>query len=291
MDGLIGFIASVFIFIGCLLLPFFVVSFFSFLYYKLIKRVKAPERLFIRKKKRNSFCKRLFFDFPRRFVLDLLTRDPNEFQLYGFHLFVGEQGSGKTVAVAEFLGRIKRDYPLASIATNFEYTHQDSSIESWKDLIFNNNGIYGQADVVDEVQNWFSSNQSKDFPPEMIQEITQQRKQRKIFIGTTQRFERMSKPLREQVNYLYYPMTLFGCLTIVRVFKPNVDADGQIAKKKPIRIYFFVHNDEIRNSFDTYHKIKKQAESGFNTDNRDPGSVTVTSIVDINKKSLPKRRR
>ena len=211
--------------------------------------------------------------------------------MYGFHLFVGEQGSGKTIAVAEFIRRIKQMYPLCQIATNFAYKSEDSEISSWENLVFNNNDIYGQADVIDEVQNWFSSNQSKDFPPEMIQEITQQRKQRKIFIGTTQRFERMSKPLREQVNYLYYPMTLFGCLTIVRVFKPNVDADGQLAKKKPIKMYFFVHDDEIRNSFDTYHKIKKQAESGFNTDNREPAGITVTSIVDMNSKAAPKRRR
>jgi len=124
------------------------------------------------------------------------------------------------------------------------------------------------------VQNWFSSNQSKDFPPEMIQEITQQRKQRKIFIGTTQRFERMAKPLREQVNYIYYPMTFAGCLTVVRMCKPSVDSDGQLKKLRTVKWYFFVHTEDIRNSFDTYHKIKKQAESGFNSDNR----TTETSV-------------
>ena len=215
-----------------------------------------------------GILKRLFIYFPRRFVLDLLTRNPNEFNMYGLHLFVGEQGSGKTVATVEFLQRIKGQFPLCKIATNFEYKEQDSAIEHWKDFIFNNNGIYGQVDVIDEIQNWFSSNQSKDFPPEMIQEITQQRKQRKIFIGTTQRFERMAKPLREQVNYIYYPMTIAGCLTIVKVCKPKIDSDGQIKEQKVVRRYFFIHTDEIRNSFDTYHKIKKQAESGFHTDNR-----------------------
>ncbi len=164
--------------------------------------------------------------------------------------------------------RIKNEYPLCKIATNFDFKDEDSKINSWKDLVFNNNGVYGQVDVIDEIQNWFSCNQSKDFPPEMIQEITQQRKQRKIMIGTTQRFERMAKPLREQCNFIYYPTTIAGCLTIVKVCKPIIDSEGQLVKLRTLRRYFFIHNDEIRNSFDTYHKIKKQAEDGFNLDNR-----------------------
>lgn len=249
--------------------------------------MKPPEKKFQSSIKKVSFLRRVFVDFPRRFVLDRLTLDPNEFGLYGFHLFVGEQGSGKTVAVAEFIRRIKRQYPLCQVATNFELSSEDSSIDGWQDLVFHNNGIYGQADVIDEVQNWFSCNQSKDFPPEMIQEITQQRKQRKVFIGTTQRFERMAKPLREQVNYLYYPVTIAGCLTIVKVCKPSVDAEGYLKKTRGARFYFFVHDDELRNSFDTYHKIKKQAEAGFNSDNRDQ-DIKITNVLEERKRS---RRR
>ena len=267
-DFIMGLLLKLLIFLVVCISPFVVMSAWYFIYYRYIKKVSIPVKEFISDTKKVSIIKRLFIDFPRRFVLDRLTCDPNEFGLYGFHLFVGEQGSGKTVATAEFLRRIKKQYPLCHIATNFEYKAQDSSITSWKDLVFNSNGTYGQADVVDEVQNWFSSNQSRDFPPEMIQEITQQRKQRKIFIGTTQRFERMAKPLREQVNLVYFPMTIAGCLTIVRVCKPLVNSDGEIKKMNTRKIYFFVHDDDLRNSFDTYHKIKKQAEDGYNVDNR-----------------------
>lgn len=277
-------IAKLFAIIVLCLLPFAVMSAWYYIYYRFVKKKKPIVKIRSEYKKQNFF-KRLFIDFPRRFVLDLLNRNPNEFDMYGLHLFVGEQGSGKTVATVEFLQRIKGQFPLCKIATNFEYKKQDSAIEHWKDFIFNNNGIYGQVDVIDEIQNWFSSNQSKDFPPEMIQEITQQRKQRKIFIGTTQRFERMAKPLREQVNYIYYPITLAGCLTIVKVCKPLMDSDAQIKKQRVVKYYFFVHNDEIRNSFDTYHKIKKQAESGFNSDNRTAEtSLNIYNVVDTKAK-------
>lgn len=280
-EWFVDLLVKLFIIIGLCLLPFVIMSAWYYIYYRFIKKEYIPIKKVISDYKKPSFWKRLFIEFPKRFVTDLLTKDPNEFGYYGFHLFVGEQGSGKTVATVEFLQRLKGEFPLCKIATNFEYKHEDSQINSWEDLIFNNNGVYGQADVVDEVQNWFSSNQSKDFPPEMIQEITQQRKQRKIFIGTTQRFERMAKPLREQVNYIYYPMTIAGCLTVVKVCKPKVDSDGQLKELKTVKRYFFVHTDEIRNSFDTYHKIKKQAESGFNSDNRTAEtSVNIYNTID-----------
>lgn len=287
IDWLINILVTiVLIIIGCLM-PFIVMSAWYYIYFRFIKKIKKPVKEFVSEVRHVSFLKRLFIDFPRQFVHDRFTANPNEFGLYGFHLFVGEQGSGKTVATAEFLRRIKREYPLCKIATNFEYKNEDSQINNWKDLIFNNNGEYGQADVIDEVQNWFSSNQSRDFPPEMIQEITQQRKQRKIFIGTTQRFERMAKPLREQVNYIYFPMTIAGCLTIVRVCKPKINSDGEIKDLKARKWYFFVHDDDLRNSFDTFHKIKKQAEEGFNADNRN-SDVVVNTIIESSK---PKRKR
>lgn len=287
LDWVFDIIAKILAVIALGLLPFVVMSLWYYIYYRFVKK-KKPIKKVVSDFKLPSVFKRLFIYFPRRFVLDLLNRNPNEFNKYGFHLFVGEQGSGKTVATVEFLQRIKGEFPLCKIATNFAYKAQDSAIEHWKDLVFNNNDIYGQVDVVDEVQNWFSSNQSKDFPPEMIQEITQQRKQRKILIGTTQRFERMAKPLREQVNYIYYPMTIAGCLTIVKICKPKIDSDGQIMEQRVVKRYFFVHTDEIRNSFDTYHKIKKQAESGFNSDNRNAEtSVNVYNMVE--KKSGRKK--
>ncbi len=285
LEWIIDIISKIFVIILIGITPFIVMSAWYYIYYVFIKKTKKPIKKIVSEYKRPSILKRLFIHFPKRFVKDLLDKDPNEFGEYGLHLFVGEQGSGKTVATVEFLRRLKYKYPLCKIATNFEYKYEDNTIDGWQNLVFNNNGIYGQVDVIDEVQNWFSSNQSKDFPPEMIQEITQQRKQRKILIGTTQRFERMSKPLREQVNYIYYPMTFAGCLTIVKVCKPSIDSDGQIKKLVTKRHYFFIHDDEIRNSFDTYHKIKKQAESGFISDNnKTDTSINVYNVVDTKAK-------
>lgn len=225
------------------------------------------------KPKRENIFIRLYYRFPKQFFSDLRQRDPNEFREYGFHLICGEQGSGKTVALTELLLCYKKQYPLCKIATNYGYKHQDAEIQHWRDLVFRNNGIYGQIDVIDEIQNWFSSMQSKDFPPEMLQEITQQRKQRKIIFGTAQVFTRVAKPLREQVTFLYKPMTILGCLTIVHVVKPVMDDDGTLKKERHVKFYFFVHSKEIRDSFDTYQKIRTLSEQGFSP--RDLNGSTV----------------
>ena len=153
--------------------------------------------------------------------------------------------------------RLKKMYPRLKIKTNFNFNYQDGEINHWKDIVSSTNGIYGEINVIDEVQNWFNSLQSKDFPIEMISEITQQRKQRKCIIGTSQVFSRVAKPIREQTYFLYEPVTLFGCLTIVRKYKPLLSADGLTDTKNLIGMFFFVHNKELRESFDTYHKIEK----------------------------------
>ena len=76
-------------------------------------------------------------------------------------------------------------------------------------------------------------------------------------IGTSQCFNRVSLPLRQQVNYLCLPITIAGCLTIVRIYKPKVREDGKIIKKRHFKTYFFVHDDELRNSYNTYEKVKR----------------------------------
>ncbi len=215
------------------------------------------------KVKKEKFLKRIFIDFPRQFWIDKYNKPKDYFDMYGLHLICGQQGSGKTTALTEMLLRLKVQYPKVKISTNYNYKYQDSEITNWKDIVFSENGIYGKIEVIDEIQNWFNSLQSKDFPIEMITEISQQRKQKKIIVGTSQVFQRVAKPIREQVNYLYEPITILGCLTIVRVTKPKMDEDGKVVKKNHHKIYFFVHSKQIRESFDTYKKIEKMSTEGF----------------------------
>lgn len=206
--------------------------------------------------------KTLFVDFPRRLVLDIYDRNPDRFNVYGLHFFCGEQGAGKTIAAVHFMKMLKEKYPAATIQSNTALDFQDSNILDPNDLL-KESGENGQINFIDEIQNWFKGLESKEMPPEVCGEICQQRKQAKCLIGTSQVFYRMAKQLREQCTLLYEPVTLFNCLTFVRVYKPRILDDGSIDKKVLKRVYFFVHDDELRNAYDTYEKIKRITLKGF----------------------------
>lgn len=244
-------------------IPFILSGLFFFIVY-LFKGKRLPKRTVPPMKIVNhNILVRLFILFPRRFVLDLFGRDPDAFPLNGLHLFCGEQGSGKTLAMLHYALQLKRKYPLVNVSANFHVDFADQKTESIDDIIFKNNGTLGQIQMIDEIQTWFNSLESKNFPLEMIQEICQQRKQRKMILGTSQVFTRVAKAIREQVLYVYEPLTIFGCLTIVRVYKPKLDESGSEVARRRVKMYFFVHNEELRNCYDTYEKIERLNKKGF----------------------------
>ncbi len=262
---------------------------FTFLYFLKGKRFKKPTKKSTYKN--HGFFRKLLIDFPRRFILDLYNKDPNKLPIYGLHIFAGEQGSGKSMAAVEMMLRMKKKYPLIKVRSNINLKFQDGKIQHWKDLVFNQNGETGQIEFLDELQNWFNSLEGKDFPIEMLQEITQQRKQHKCIIGTSQVFTRVAKAIREQTNYLYLPITIFGCLTIVRVYKPKLDEGGNLKKKIITGLYFFVHDDELRSAYDTFEKVERMRKGGFAPRSEQINSTTSCSDVnfdEIKKKLLAK---
>ena len=260
-----NFILWVFIIIGIIFLPFILSMIFWFLYYyfRFDYRLKKGEHCYIGY---GSKFRRLFVEFPKQFIIDKFNHDPDEFTEYGVHIIAGKQGTGKSITLTYLLLRYQQMFPKLKIATNYYYTHEDKHINHWKDIINYNNGKYGVIVVLDEIQNWFNSLQSKDFPPEMLTEITQQRKQRKVIFGTSQVFSRIAKPIREQTYMLYEPSTLFGCITFVRKYDVTTDCDGQATTKKYRGCFFFIQNERIRNSFDTYRKVENLSQEGFKTE-------------------------
>jgi ATP-dependent Clp protease ATP-binding subunit ClpX len=251
--------------LGIAILPFFVMIFFFMGFYYLRGKRRKPIPVGRRKKRFSIFSviKRLLWDFPKRFILDWYNFDPFEFLEYGIHVVAGEQGSGKTMLVVEMLMRLKARYPECEILTNIEYKHQDGKLISSDDFVMRNNGTKGTIIFLDEIQNWFSSLESGSFPVENLQDISQQRKQRKMIIGTSQVFTRVSKPIREQTTFLYLPFTVAGCITFVRVYKPRFDNDGVVKKRSLRKLYFFVHTDELRNAYDTWDRVERLTRGGY----------------------------
>lgn len=158
---------------------------------------------------------------------------------------------------------MQKEYPSCKVLTNLAYTKEDIALNHWKQLVDFKNGIYGVIAAIDELQNWFSSNQSKNFPPEMLQVITQNRKNRRVILGTAQNFYMLAKNIRSQCTEVRECFTIFGSLTIVRKREPVLDNDGNVVEWKNRGMYFFVHDKELRDSYDTYKVIESLKNSGF----------------------------
>lgn len=258
----------------------FLISFNIFISLLKGKRFKKGSRVYIKKE---GFFKRIFINFPKQFVFDLFEKEPDFFPYQGLIIFEGRQGTGKTISMVEFITRINKEFPLSKVTTNFGLISEDKKLKDWRILTDYKNGIHGVIVGLDELQNWFSSNDSKNFPPEMLSVITQNRKNRRIIVGTSQNFYLLAKAIRSQATEVRRCSTLFGCLTIVRRFEPILDSEGNVIEFKNRGSYFFVHNKKLRNSYDTYKVIENLSKSGFKEPIQDL-STNTTIIIEKDKK-------
>lgn len=244
------------------------------------KRFKKGQHNIVKKK---SFFRRIFIDFPKRFTDDLFDKDPEFFKYQGLIIFEGRQGSGKTMSMVEFIKRMQEEYPLAKTTTNFGLKSQNRDLKDWRMLIDYKNDKQGVIVGMDELQNWFSSNDSKNFPPEMLGIVTQNRKNRRIILGTSQNFYLLAKAIRSQATEVRRCSTFFGCLTVVKRVEPILDSEGNVQEWKNRGMYFFVHSKELRDSYDTYKVIENLRKSGFKEQTQDINNNT-TIVLRNDKK-------
>ena len=261
----------------CLLALFFVLcSFWFVLGLVKGKRLKKGSARIVKK---DGFLKKLFVKLPKQVVSDFFERDPDFFSYQGCVIFEGRQGAGKTISMIEFARRMQQEFPKALCTTNLGYTKEDVELEDWRMLLKYKNGINGVIVCIDELQNWFSSNDSKNFPPEMLEVITQNRKNRRILLGTSQNFYLLAKAIRSQATEVRRCTTFLGALTLVRRFEPMLDSEGNVAEWKKRGWYFFVHDKDLRESYDTYKVIKRLSKVGFKDEVSFPDIVNNTYLV------------
>lgn len=82
----------------------------------------------------SKFIKKLILSIPL-FIRDLIGRDREVFNGYGFWCFCGLGGSGKTLSMVNQLINIKIKFPKVKILTNFTFELADSKIDTWRDLL------------------------------------------------------------------------------------------------------------------------------------------------------------
>lgn len=198
------------------------------------------------------------------------NRDPEEMTTTGINIFCGPQGSGKSLSMIHYLKKIVKDYPKAIIVTNIEFNFKCSNptikYSSFDDFKIEN-GIYGVIYVLDEIHLILNSLESKGVPLSVIVELSQQRKQRKLILGTSQIYSRMAKPLREQIKSCIICKNLFGIFQLnymINAFETEEGSDGKLKYKK-LKTSFFFHSKEDYTNYDTYKKMDNYVGINSNT--------------------------
>lgn len=126
------------------------------------------------------------------------------------------------------------------------------------DLMRYSNMTEGVIYLIDEVQLYFNSLESKNINMDVMTEISQQRKQRKHIVATSQVFSRMAKPLREQFNTIVKCNNYFGLLQRNLYLKTEdikTDADYTDPHGAVDKVQFFFHKVQDYERYDTYYKI------------------------------------
>ena len=214
---------------------------------------------------RNKFGIFNFFkvlNYKRKFAKD----HPMYFYADGLVVFTGPQGSGKTLSAVLYIKNLMEMYPEAIIVSNIELNFAlfDNKkvfpFQNASDLSRYNNGEKGVIFLIDEIQLYFNSLESKNINPEVMTQILQQRKQRKHIVCTSQVFGRMAKPLREQFSNVIVCKCYLGCFQVnklvdrdsIEEFDNGTSLKGTVKKK-----FMFFHDPKYYNYYNTYYVIDK----------------------------------
>lgn len=237
-----------------------------------------------------SFIKKeakIHFDSIKQNYID--SKDKELFRASGLTVYCGWQGSGKTLSAVKHVYNLMLRYPKSILITNLEFNSDlPNKIITFKNhndlhklLVDVNNDKYGVIYLIDEIHTYFNALESKDIPPYIFTEISQQRKQRKAIIGTSQLFLRMAKPFREQANYLVMCSTHGNIFTVNKVYDAHeltTDYNGQLVGHV-IKRGFFFHSEKLRNMYNTFQKVVS-GQAQFEEHNQ----------ILVDKKSIKKAR-
>lgn len=211
---------------------------------------------------------------------------PGQFPV-GSRVYKGFQGSGKTLSVVKYAFDIVKAFPNCVIFSNVKIKgiqplnfgfiikkdHETGQVEKVPNRLSGNyyfikndddvkfalsfpNGARGVLVILDEAHLYFGKKTGISL--DVLTAISQQRKDRRRIVFTSQIWEELDISLRKQVK------EIVSCRSIFRKIQINTVSDGEslsfdklsseyVAKK--IRTEVFKHNDDLYNSYSTYQKI------------------------------------
>ena len=203
----------------------------------------------------------------------------------GTIVFKGFQGSGKTLSMVHYALRLQKEFPDCLVFSNVKINglKNFSLIENDRDVaaaIAAQNGPKGVAVIIDEAHLFF--NKKSGIPLDVLTAISQQRKDRRRMILSSQIWEELDVSLRKQVKHVV------SCTCRLGRFQVNSISDGEslsydkqqgayVAKRLYTEI--FKHNQKLYDCYDTLQKIVRNDQYSRSNTISDSSSSSPISIT------------
>lgn len=195
---------------------------------------------------------------------ELQVKKGNEFGYAGIWLFTGAQGSGKTLLLMHTLRQMMIEFPEAIVVSNISIYGVPSYVyKGIEDFDKYNNGAKGTIFVIDEIHTLFSSLQSANMPESTLTVWSQNRKNRRVILGTSQRFTRVAKGIREQTTYNYEcTRPIFNRLYSYRIKEGDqYDDTGKYIGEETQR-FWYIPKVSVMRMYNTLEVVTKPTEEG-----------------------------
>lgn len=216
------------------------------------------------------------------------TRPPkNQFPV-GSRVYKGYQGSGKTLSMVKYAFDIAKQYPDCQIYSNiiinglknYHYIDSDSTLAKALEL---QNGASGVLVLLDEAHLYF--NKKSGISLDVLTAISQQRKDRRRLVFSSQIWEELDISLRKQVKEIVSCRCLFGKIQINTIFDGETlswDSRQSSYTAKKLYTHIFKHYNLLYNSYDTRQKIISNINYS-----RTPSTLPPSTTVTL---QIPKKR-
>lgn len=191
-----------------------------------------------------------------------LLQDKTSFGYSGIWLYTGQQGSGKTLLAMHAVKQMLEEYPDALLVSNISVFGVPSlPYQGIDDFEKYQNGSKGIIFLIDEIQTLYSSLESAKMPVSMLTVWSQNRKNRRVILGTSQRYNRVAKGLREQTKWVYEcTRPLLGCFYSYRVRDgADYDDNGKFVGEAERRSWY-VPRVSVMRMYNTLEVVRREGD-------------------------------
>lgn len=199
----------------------------------------------------------------------------------GSIVFKGFQGSGKTLSMVHYIFDLQRQFPNCIVYSNIKINglknfHLVENDRDVAEAISAQNGQNGVVLLLDEAHLFF--NKKTGISLDVLTAISQQRKDRRRIVMSSQIWEELDISLRKQVKHIV------SCSRFGRI-QFNTISDGESLTydklqgcyvAKTLYTEVFKHNQKLYDSYDTLQKIVRNDQYSRQFTSSPPQSVIIS---------------